>query len=270
MLEASFWEGKVRTKQAERTWERIAAELKRLNSVRSAEITAGLLAAIAQTTAAGSRSRMECCKVFKRLARCARIPDIDLKAIDAVKTPYVPAERDLPTLDQLEALINQTRNHKQYGWMTAGLIIYGCRPGEIGSLQPDANGTARCVTIKEKGVLPKWRTALALPVDWIEKFDLLDVNNPFAFDSPSDYDSDLSHRQTQNWGKWIKRQLDGLQLYDCRHAWAVRSIYENLNASFAAKCMGHSLDIHNRSYHRYFTERDAVAVAAQLMAAKQG
>jgi len=192
---------------------------------------------------------------------------VGLKAIDAVKSKYVRSERKLPTLEQLADLIERTRSHKKYGWMTAALITFGCRPGEIGSLQPDANGTARCFTIKEKDVLPTWRTALALPVDWIERFDLLEVNNPFLVESPAHYDSEISHGQTQAWGKWIKRQLEGLQLYDCRHAWAVRSIYENLNASFAAKSMGHSLDMHNRTYHRYFTQRGAVAVAAQLMAA---
>ncbi len=65
----SFWLGRVRTSAAERTWTRIDTELRRLP--RSALLNTDLLVAIASTTKAGSRSRLEACKVYKRLARLA-------------------------------------------------------------------------------------------------------------------------------------------------------------------------------------------------------
>ena len=55
----------------------------------------------------------------------------------------------------------------------------------------------------------------------------------------------------------IEREL---QLYKIRHAWAVQSIRKNLNASLAAKTMGHSLDI----YHQWLDQADVAAVASAL------
>ena len=43
----------------------------------------------------------------------------------------------------------------------------------------------------------------------------------------------------------------GIQLFDLRHCWAIRSIRRNLNASLAAKTMGHPLDVHHRTYLRW-------------------
>jgi pyridoxine 5'-phosphate synthase PdxJ len=37
-----------------------------------------------------------------------------------------------------------------------------------------------------------------------------------------------------------------------------------LNASLAAKTMGHSLDVHHRTYHRWLEQQDVATVAATL------
>ena len=145
------------------------------------------------------------------------------------------------------------------------LITYGCRPSEVFSLRPADNGTAKVLTVKQKDKLPIWRTALALPVS-----DLVcDRELPWDVKSPKDYDSKEASRLNKNWGKWLgnnwaKEIAPGLQLYDIRHAWAIRSIHKNLNASLASKCMGHSIDVHHRTYHRWLDEADVAAVAASL------
>jgi len=92
-LEVDFWQGKVRTGAAERTWSRLADEVKRLP--QQATLTMDLLVAVASTTAPGSRSRLEACKVFKRLAKLVGVPDTE--RLDAIRTPYEPGQRDLPS-----------------------------------------------------------------------------------------------------------------------------------------------------------------------------
>ncbi|MEP0928568.1 MULTISPECIES: hypothetical protein [Cyanophyceae] len=53
--------------------------------------------------------------------------------------------------------------------------------------------------------------------------------------------------------------------YDLRHAWAVRTIHFGLPDTVAARIMGHSVAIHNRTYHRWITHRDQrAAVQAAL------
>jgi integrase len=263
-LATKFWAGRVRSTAAERTWERLSAELKRLP--QGAELTVDLLVGVAAQTEPGSRTRLESCKVFKRLARHAGLQGFE--QLDALRTPYEPQPRELPTDEELLTLVGELRGDAKWGWATAALMAYGCRPSEVFSLRPGANGTAQVLTVKRKGRQPAWRTALCLPAEMFEDFELGNVNRPREFLTPAAYDSAEAKRMTDSWGGWLGRQvrgrLEGLQLYDLRHCWAVRSIRENLNASLAAKCMGHDLAVHSRTYHRWLEQADVEAVAATL------
>ncbi len=263
-LAREFWAGKVVTSAAHRTWDRLAVELKRLP--QSAELTIDLLVATAAQTQPGSRTRLECCKVFKRLAKHAGLPGCE--RLDALRTPYEPKARELPSDDELVEFVQAVRNDPKWGWATAALMAYGCRPSEVFSLKPGPKGTAQVLTVKRKGRLPAWRTALCLPGALQQSWRLEEVDRPWEFLSPSAYDSAEAKRMTDSWGSWLSRQIrgrvDGLQLYDLRHCWAVRSIRLNLNASLAAKCMGHDLAVHSRTYHRWLEQSDVEAVAAAL------
>lgn len=226
-LERDYWLGKVRTSAAQRTWDRLADEIKRLP--QQATLTMDLLVAVANRRPAGSRSRLEACKVFKRLASL-------LQNIDA--------------------------SH-QYGWMTWALVTYGCRPSEVFSLQPSDDGTARVLTVKRKGKLPIWRTAMALPL--IETWGSRSV--PWDVTTPAQYDSLEAKRRTAAWGKWLSSRAPGLQLYDIRHSWAIRSIRVAVPTGLAARCMGHDIAVHTRTYHRWLEQADVAAFIAAKRAA---
>lgn len=269
-LATEFWAGKVATSAGHRTWDRLNLELKRLPP--GAELTIDLLVATAAQTTPGSRTRLECCKVFKRLAKHAALPDYE--RLDTLRTPYEPKARELPTDEQLLEFVLAVRNDPKWGWATAALMAYGCRPSEVFSLKPGSNGTAQILTVKRKGRLPAWRTALCLPGALQQELELEQVDRPWEFASPSTYDSAEAKRMTDSWGGWLSRQtrgrMEGLQLYDMRHCWAVRSIRLNLNASLAAKCMGHDLAVHSRTYHRWLDQSDVEAVAAALQVKSAG
>jgi hypothetical protein len=59
---------------------------------------------VATTTAACSRSRLEACKVFKRLAKLAGLEDTD--RLDAFRTPYEPGQREIPSESKLCELLH--------------------------------------------------------------------------------------------------------------------------------------------------------------------
>jgi len=257
LLETAYWAGKVRNSASVRSWQRIEVILRRLPT--HATLTVELLVAVAATTEAGTALREQAWKVFKRLAKVSGLEELD--KLDSIRTPYAPKERKLPTDEQLLQLLHKTINHPKYGWLTWALVTYGCRPAEACSLIPNDKGTAEVMSVKKVGMVPKWRTALALPVGDITPPPR---SVPWELESPSQYDSIKSHRITQSWGYWLKHQQPGLRLYDIRHAWAVRSIRRMINASLAAKCMGHSLTIHHTTYHRWLDESDIAAVAAKL------
>ncbi len=135
-----------------------------------ASLTIELLAAVVRSTKPGRGTRLEACKVYKRLGSLAWLDG--LEQLDALRTPYEPAQRELPGDEELYALLERLRHGNRWGWATAALAVYGCRPSEVFSLQPAFDGTARVLTVKRKGKMPCWRTAMALPPQWLTVLDL--------------------------------------------------------------------------------------------------
>ena len=100
-LEKDFWQSKVRTSAAERTWARLKAETDRLP--QGAELTMDLLVAMGEQQDPGSRTRQEFLKVAKRLAKLVEIDGTE--RLDELKTPYEPAVRDVPDDEDIGAFI---------------------------------------------------------------------------------------------------------------------------------------------------------------------
>ena len=253
-LETDFWRGKVRTSAAKRTWGRLHDEMKRLP--QQATLTMDLLVAVAGSTAPGSRSRLEACKVFKRVAKLVGVEGTE--RLDAIRTPYEPGQRELPSDEELAALLLRLDQAHKYSWITWALVTYGCRPSEVFSLRPSDDGTAKVLTVKRKGKPPIWRTAMALPL--IERWGPRSV--PWDVKAPAQYDSLEAKRITAAWGKWLVSQAPGMQLYDFRHSWAIRLIRESVHTGLAARCMGHDIAVHTRTYHRWLEQADVAAFVA--------
>jgi len=89
--------------------------------------------------------------------------------------------------------------------------------------------------------------------DWIDRFRLRTVLLP-------EIKTDLAQTTLQRIGQRVSTQFKRYQIpfspYDLRHAWAVRTIHFGLPDTVAARMMGHSVAIHNRTYHRWITLRD--------------
>ena len=108
-----------------------------------------------------------------------------------------------------------------WGWCCWALATYGCRPAEVICLRPAEDGTAQVLTNKRKGKLPIWRTALALP---LADGSPTKRSVPWDVTAPVQHDSATSKLQWDRWQGWLRRRIAGDQLYDLRHAWAIRSI----------------------------------------------
>ena len=274
-LEEDFWKGKIRTSAAKRTWDRLKAEVDRLPL--AATLTMDLLVAVGEKQEPGSRTRQEFLKVAKRTAKLVGIEGTE--RLDELKTPYIPAVRDVPSDEELADFLSDIDPMSPWAWPTWALVTFGCRPSETFSLVANGDGTARVLTVKRKGRPPEWRTALALPVsrrkeelvddmrggDWIVMdMGALGRSVPWDVKSPTEYDSATAKLHTDRWAGWLRRQHPTLQLYDLRHAWAIRSISKLPSTSLAAKCMGHKLTVHHDTYHRWLDQADIAAVAATL------
>ena len=256
-LQVDFWLGKIRTSAAERTWARIKAETDRLP--QRATLTMDLLVGVGEHQKPGSRTRVEFLKVSKRLAKLVGIDGTD--RLDALRTPYEPEARDIPSDAEVSSLLETVIADPTWGWCSWALATYGCRPAEVFSLRPADDGTAQVLTIKRKGKLPIWRTALALHVAGEAPGER---SVPWDVTAPAKYDSAQAKIQCDRWQGWLRRRVAGAQLYDLRHAWAIRSISKLPSTSIAAKCMGHDIAVHHRTYHRWLDQADIAAVAAAM------
>ena len=261
-FEVNFWTGRVQTSASKRTWQRIKAELNRIDPNKILNIEE--LVKITESLVPGSKSRHEFCKTAKRLAIFAELPEI--RKLNEVRTPYQPQVRDFPDEEQLLELTNSLRDDETWGWCTAALFIYGCRPSEVFSLHPKDDGTAKVLSIKKHQQLPSWRTALALPQELAESLQILEVSRPIEYKTPKDYDSLEAKCWTDRWSKWLKKNCGhlSLHLYDIRHAWAIRSIRMNLATGAGAKAMGHDVNVHVKTYMSAINEADMAVLAASL------
>ena len=103
--------------------------------------------------------------------------------------------------------------------------------------------------------------------EWIERFRLRTVLLP-------EINTDLAHTTLQQIGQRVSTQFKRYQVpfapYDLRHAWAVRTIHFGLPDTVAARMMGHSVAIHNRTYHRWITLRDQQQAVRSVLDKRNG
>jgi integrase len=269
-FEVHYWQTHPRTPASERTWERIALELRRLPA--KSPCTIQTLLRVAASTPPGSRTRLESCKVFKRLAKQQRL-DGNLEELSALKGSYEPAPRTIPEDDAIVALLDALRP-TPWGWCYAALATYGCRPAEVPSLVLHDDGTAECLTIKRRNRAPALRTCFAHPRAWIDRFSLADTSIPGGtrWTQPEQYDSALGKKFVDSWRhsrrshevrQIIEAHIPEFDLYDLRHRWAIRSIEDGKRLTLCARAMGHSATVHEQTYHRYIQAADLRAAMAK-------
>lgn len=262
----NFWHGKSHSISGQMTLTRCLNELNRVADQTA--VTLGVLEATIKSLPDNSRSRLECWKQYKRLARMLHLKpevgDLD-QFFDRFAQSYeTKKEMRPPNEDEALRILKTIRWDEEFGWLTAALIIYGCRPSEAFSLVPRGDGTAASVyTIKQKEKMPVLRTAMALRPEWAAQFEMTKVERFYQWNLTS-YDPSVAKAQEDRWRKWFNKYFD-LTLYDLRHSWAIRSIGMLGNPVLAAKCMGHSLTVHSNTYHRWMQEDEVERAVSKIL-----
>ena len=137
--------------------------------------------------------------------------------------------------------------HPLYGWITASLIIYGCRPKEVFSLIPYSNGEATVLEINSKSQNYKTRKVLAIPPDFVEKLNLFDqVCKPISYSNLDEFNEEEINNIMKNWFKWFIEVEQKYKIKDLRHFWALRSIQNGIPSYLAANSLGISLEEFNK------------------------
>ena len=115
--------------------------------------------------------------------------------------------------------------HPSYGWLTAVLILYGCRPIETFSLIPSSDGTASVINFDENPIKNIRRQVLANPFDFVEKLNICDqISQPIFYKNFEDYNFDEMDIFVTNWKSWFKTIKNNIELDDLRAYWLEREI----------------------------------------------
>ena len=211
--------------------------------------------ATVQSTKANSRSRQICCTALDALATFLNLPlPTELKAFWGNYGNSKTQLRQLPT-DQDILNAYDTIKNPAWRFVYGIMATYGLRNHEVffSDYAMLANGDEDAAI----EVLEDTKTGLhdvwPFHPEWVDAFNLREIQLPKV-------NTDLSKTTLQRVGQQVSRQFKRYDIpfspYDLRHAWAVRTIGVGLPDTVSARMMGHSVAVHNRTYHRWITRRD--------------
>ena len=240
------------------TWEKAyrpyLKKLQELSDRRSLSLPEAIVATV-KGTRANSRSRQVCCTAMDAFAAYLGLElPIDLKTLWGKYGSSRTQMRQLPTDDEILQWFHRIPNPAWqcvYGMMAA----YGLRNHEVffcdcrALINGEAEAAIEVLDVTKTGAHDVW----PFPPQWIDEFGLREQTLP-------DIELDLQKTTLQRIGQQVTLQFRRYEIpfspYDLRHAWAVRTILLGVPDTVAARMMGHSVAIHNRTYHRWITRRD--------------
>ncbi len=207
----------------------------------------------------GSRSRKQCgtsLNVFADFLKLS-LPS-EWKSLSRGYGIKKASFRNLPDDNLIEELWRNIPN-KSWQYVFGLMATYGLRNHEVffcdlSELKSNGDKILRVLPTTKTGEHQVW----PFHPKWVDLFKLSSLGN-----DPSllpKINRDLSQTTLQNIGKRITDQFNryGIEIkpYDLRHAWAVRTIFYDLPDTVAARMMGHSVTLHNQTYHHWITKRD--------------
>ncbi len=236
--------------------------LKRLKEIKhqmDTNLSVDLLSKTLISYSENTRSRQQCATVLTAFANHINIelPENWRKKGNGYglhKARY----RELPSdnlIKETWSLIQNPKWKLVYGLMAT----YGLRNHEVffcdlSMLSKGGDQVLRVLPNTKTGEHQVW----PFHPSWCEYFGLgLLGEDPKALPAVN---TDLKTTTLQKVGRRVSEQFRRYKLpltpYDLRHAWAVRTIHIGLPDSVAARMMGHSVTIHNKTYHHWITRRD--------------
>lgn len=215
-------------------------------------LTPELLQAMIEGTRENSRSRVRACMAAGALAEHCGL-EFDPRPWRGKYSPRAVAPRDLPT----DVAIAQARDgleNPAWRWVFGMMATYGLRNHEVFHLDLAAFPRIQVMEGTKTGAREVWP---CYP-EWAEQWQLDQVCLP-----PVEL-----NRPNQRLGHSVTRYLSPLlpfQPYDLRHAWAVRTLLFGWPVELSARQMGHSVEVHTRTYQRWISAQQIESVYQLLV-----
>jgi hypothetical protein len=199
---------------------------------------------ITELTTPNSRSRKKFCLAINALSRFAGW-EFDFKALQGNYSPTDVKPRDLPD-DATIALWFEKIPDPSWRWVFGMLATFGLRNHEVFFLNPDELIDRSIAEVLEGKTGPR-RVRPYYP-EWVDRFGLRDIRLPCCTGKThSDY--------TLRVCKAFSRYGIPFEALSLRHCYAVRIFRFAVPIEVASEEMGHSIDVHQRTYLAWISER---------------
>jgi integrase len=193
-------------------------------------------------TKPNTKSRVRACMVAGAIAKFARL-EFDPKPYRGNYSPAQVTPRNLPS-DQMVAKYRYSLTNPAWRWVYGMMATYGLRNHEVFHLDLSAFPIVQVLQPTKTGSREVWP---CFP-EWADEWGLRDPQLPNCdLNRPNDK---LGHTVTE----YLSPKLP-FSPYDLRHAWAVRTLEFGWPDALSAQQMGHSLEVHNRTYQRWINTR---------------
>lgn len=211
-----------------------------------------------ESTSPNTSNRRNCCAAINAFAGFLSLPlPIPIKSLQGNYGPSKANPRKLPSDKEI---LSAYKLIPHPGWrFVYGIIAtYGLRPHEVFycdySMLANGNEEASIETLEctKTGRHEVW----PFHAEWVDAFNLRSVTLPNLL-------TDLTKTTPMRVGQQVSHQFRRYGIpftpYNLRHAWAVRTIKMKLPDVISAQMMGHSVAMHNNTYHRWISHRDVLA-----------
>ncbi len=248
-FEASYFGKRKRTPKTQTTWDGDYWMVYR-TLTRSHVLTLDVLTTAALSSEPDTRTRQRFCMALGALARFAGLDPAPLTELRGNYGNASTMPRELPSDDQvIEGWQNLSHAPAWVRWSFGMMAAYGIRPHELFSLDlEDFLGGSDRVRVTGDTKTGQ-RLVLPLQREWVTLFQLRQIALPAS-------NGKTNQARGEKISEGFKYWSVPYPPYHLRHAWAVRAIRVGLESSVAARMMGYSLTVHNRSYQKWSSEAD--------------
>lgn len=216
-------------------------------------VTAEALREVIDSTTPNTRSRVRACMAAAALAKHCGV-EFDPRPFRGNYTATKTTPRDLPTDGDI-VQVREAITNLGWRWVFGMMATYGLRNHEVFHLDMGAFPRVKVLEATKTGAREVWPCYPEWPELW--QLDQV-VLPPVQVDRPN-----------QRLGHSVTRYLSPLMPfvpYDLRHAWAVRTLLFGWPVELSARQMGHSVEVHTRTYQRWISAEQIESVYQLLVA----
>ena len=254
-FEEDYFSSRKRSSQTETTYRSYAKIFKKLP--QEAELTTEVMRSLILSTPPDTRLRQRACTVLKMLSKFSGVP-LETSNLSGSYNPREGKPLEIPNDETIASWYDHIKN-PAWKWAYGMMATYGLRPHEVFKLDLERFKNPETIvvgelTLREVQVFSDTKTGFrkvwSLPPRWYDRFNLSEIVVPVVgLEQPNEV---LGRLVSQ----YFKRNAKiPFVPYTLRHAFAIRMILNGIDISIRSQQMGHSVDVHAKTYNRWINDQ---------------